>query len=451
MNEPAPEQVLPWRQYICLACGLIYDEEQGDPDSGLAPGTRFEDIPDDWECPLCGVTKADFEPFVRQSACVVEQPQRFNQEPGILIVGAGRAGWSVAEALREQGYQQAITLISACRGDVYHKPELSVAISRGADEAALIQESGADAARRLGVQLLSDTFAVGLSPALQQLRTTRGTFSYTKLVLAQGAKPSQQPQLPGSLCWRINNLGAWSGLQQVLAGGPCSIAIIGSGMIGCELAEDFARAGHRITLLDRNTAPLNGLLPDEAASRLIDSLGGLGVNYRNCVEVAAITATDSGQRAITLTDGDVLTVDHIVAATGLVTDSRLARQAGLQFDQGLAVDAQTLVTSDPNIYALGDCISIGGKPCRFIEPIKHQAQAIAHAIAGLDTLQYRHLPPVVRLKTRALPITLHGMPEAGGRWETVQRDPNQLIMEQYLGERRTSRLEVGSPARNRAA
>ena len=51
----------PWRQFICRVCGLIYDEELGDPDSGLAPGTRFEDIPDDWECPLCGVTKTDFE------------------------------------------------------------------------------------------------------------------------------------------------------------------------------------------------------------------------------------------------------------------------------------------------------------------------------------------------------------------------------------------------------
>ena len=55
-----------WRQFICRACGLIYDEEMGDPDSGLAPGTRFEDIPEDWECPLCGVTKLDFEPFVRR-------------------------------------------------------------------------------------------------------------------------------------------------------------------------------------------------------------------------------------------------------------------------------------------------------------------------------------------------------------------------------------------------
>jgi len=65
MSEQNTDQTMPWRQYICRACGLIYDEEEGDPDSGLAPGTRFEDIPDDWECPLCGVTKTDFELFER--------------------------------------------------------------------------------------------------------------------------------------------------------------------------------------------------------------------------------------------------------------------------------------------------------------------------------------------------------------------------------------------------
>ena len=52
-----------WRSFICRACGWIYDEALGDADGGLPPGTRFEDIPDDWACPLCGVSKADFEPY----------------------------------------------------------------------------------------------------------------------------------------------------------------------------------------------------------------------------------------------------------------------------------------------------------------------------------------------------------------------------------------------------
>ncbi|MBC6443845.1 MAG: rubredoxin [Alphaproteobacteria bacterium GM202ARS2] len=51
------------KKYICKVCGHIYDPEEGDPDGGIPPGTAFEDIPDDWECPECGVTKDDFEPL----------------------------------------------------------------------------------------------------------------------------------------------------------------------------------------------------------------------------------------------------------------------------------------------------------------------------------------------------------------------------------------------------
>jgi rubredoxin len=49
--------------WICVACGLVYDPEEGDPDGGIPPGTAFADIPDTWVCPVCGVTKEEFEPY----------------------------------------------------------------------------------------------------------------------------------------------------------------------------------------------------------------------------------------------------------------------------------------------------------------------------------------------------------------------------------------------------
>jgi len=52
------------KTYQCVVCGFIYDEAAGMPDEGIAPGTRWEDIPADWECPECGVAKADFEMVV---------------------------------------------------------------------------------------------------------------------------------------------------------------------------------------------------------------------------------------------------------------------------------------------------------------------------------------------------------------------------------------------------
>ena len=48
-------------KWTCVVCGYVYDEAVGDPDSGIAPGTKFEDLPDDWVCPVCGVGKEDFQ------------------------------------------------------------------------------------------------------------------------------------------------------------------------------------------------------------------------------------------------------------------------------------------------------------------------------------------------------------------------------------------------------
>ena len=48
-------------KYVCTICGYVYDPEQGDPDNGIDPGTKFEDLPDDYECPVCGTSKDDFE------------------------------------------------------------------------------------------------------------------------------------------------------------------------------------------------------------------------------------------------------------------------------------------------------------------------------------------------------------------------------------------------------
>ncbi len=438
-----PEGGQPWRLYICRACGFVYDESKGDPDSGLAPGTRYEDIPDDWECPLCGVTKTDFELFEKSAPTEAVAPVAPAQGTGIVVVGAGLAGWATVEAIRAQDAEVPLTLVTACDGDVYHKPELSIAISRGMCRDSLVRERGVDAAKRLGVRLLRQTFAVGLSPALHQLRTTRGTVTYTKLILAQGAKPALPPMLPPELCWRVNDLDAWCGLSKKLAAGSARVAIVGAGMVGCELAEDLTASGHRVCLIDCEALPLAGLLPDAAAVRLKASFTELGIDFRGGGQITGITADADGARHIKFADGATLVVDHVIAATGLVTDSRLARQAGLAFDRGIQVNPETLSTSDPDIYALGDCISLYGMPCRFIEPIPHQAKAIARAALSLPQEAYRHADPVIRLKTKSLPIVVHGMPKRGGDWRIVKQDFDRLEMEQRMGDMVTSTLKVG--------
>lgn len=432
MSAPEPTDGLgPWQQFLCRACGLIYDEGEGDPDSGLPPGTRFADIPEDWACPICGVTKSDFEPYQRRAAVVPATispaPQR---RPGVVIVGGGVSGWSVAEAIRTEDAQVPITLVTACDGGLYHKPELSIALGRGLTPEALRRETGRDAAARLGLRLMAETVAVGLSPERHSLRTTRGTLSYTHLVLAHGARPALPACLDPALCWRVNDLAAWSALHGELARGLRSVAVIGAGLVGCELAEDLARAGHAVTLLGAGTLPLPELLPKPAGRRLLTGLEGIGIRYRGASLVSGLTRQPDGAIALALADGTSLTAETVIAATGLATPSRLVRGAGLAFENGIVVDPTTLRASASDIFALGDCISLEGRPCRFIEPIARQAETIAHAILGRPHAGYAHTAPVIRLKSRVAPIAVHGRPVAGAPWHVVEESAQRLAMEQ---------------------
>lgn len=430
-----------WQQFICRACGLIYDEEFGDPDSGLAPGTRFEDIPDDWACPLCGVTKTDFEPYHKpEPVTATGNVAPVFREDGVVVVGAGTAGWAAASAIRAADPTVPLTVMSASDAHRYHKPELSVAVSRGMTADSLVKEQAADAAQRLGVEVVSDCFVTGVSPVLKQLRTTRGTFGYKKLVLAVGARPSLPAVLPSSLCWRINDLAGWAGMRKALGQSPKQIAIIGAGMIGCELAEDLRRAGHGVMLIDCLPLPLAALLPEAASRMLLECQRNMGIDYFGHESVQSIIQNTDERKLITTASGRALIADVVIAATGLATDKRLARLAGLDFDSGIVVDPCTLQTSDPDIYALGDCISIHGAACRFIEPIAKQATAIANHIAGRADTGYQHAPPVIKLKTRLLSIDIQGTPDRQGAWRTMTAQPDFLHMEQWTDSRHVATI-----------
>ncbi|HQS32210.1 FAD-dependent oxidoreductase [Polaromonas sp.] len=423
MNAAAPTlrtdaSGLPWALYLCRACGLIYDEAKGDEDSGLAPGTRFADIPDDWACPLCGVTKNDFEPYV---ALAVEKGTRratpgkskragARHDAGAVIVGAGRAGWQMAEALRARDGNLQITLVTACNGDVYDKPLLSVAMARGVAPEQLPKETGGAAAARLGVKLLAHTQAVHVLPSSRQLRTSRGTLRYRHLVLAHGAEARALPQFPASLCWRINHLQTYARFRNALGSTPQRIAVVGAGLIGAELANDLALAGHRITLLDLAARPLSACLSDAQSDELLQAWAKLPIDFVGGVQVSRVAQRTAGAGVsgtqITTACGRVFEVDHVVLAAGLQTPNRLARSAGLRWNNGIDVQPGTLATSVAGIHALGDCIAINGQVSRYIEPINRQAQTLAAGMLGQAATAFEQTRVPLRIKTSSRPFTV---------------------------------------------
>ena len=405
-----------WVLYICKACGLIYDESKGDEDSGLVAGTRFADIPEDWACPLCGVTKADFELYVVEPIESLRRPVAAAKAPpirrnaGAVIVGAGRAGWLMAQELRAQDAALPITLVTACNGDVYDKPLLSVAMARGIAADKLPREKGAVAALRLNIKLLANTEAIRITPSSRQLRTSRGTLRYQHLVLAHGAQARELPQFPSALCWRINHLQTYAKFCQALGGSHQRVVVVGAGLIGCELANDLALAGHSVTLLDVATRPLAAVLHQEQSAQLLDAWRSLPLKFMGGVHISSVRAADvhdpSGKKQITTDRGQTLTVDHIILAAGLQTPNQLALSAGLAWNNGIDVQAETLATNVAGIHALGDCIAINGQVSRYIEPIGRQAKTIAASIVGGPPKPYTTSRSLLRIKTTSLPFTV---------------------------------------------
>lgn len=438
----------PWKRYICIACGLIYDEKEGDLDSGLAPGTRFDDIPDDWECPVCGVTKKDFTLFKKRERVAVTAPMLVSRDHpgdrGVVIIGAGMAGWAMAEDIRSRDANLPVTLITSCSGDRYNKPELSVSFSRITNRQSLVRDAAADEAQRLGVCLINHTYVVSVLANLHQVRTTRGTFHYKHLVIAQGSRTVLPNNLPEHLCWRVNLLDDWSAMLPRLQGAPKRIAIVGAGMVGCELAEDLCNMGHSIFLLSRNNQPLASLLPQAAGKRLMVAQRNLGITFMNSKNIQGVLPDSDGSKTVIFSSGDSLQVDEIIATTGVATDKRLADHAQLEFDDGIVIDPTTLQTTQQDIYAVGDCVSFNGKSHRYIGLIEQQTSVVAGFLVNDPSGDvYKNEQPPVVLKTRSCPVQINGIPDNSGEWTVVEDTQSRLLMTQMQQGKISASINVG--------
>ncbi|WP_373025352.1 FAD-dependent oxidoreductase [Thioalkalivibrio sp.] len=436
-----------FKRYICKVCGYIYDEAKGDPDSGLAPGTRFEDIPDDWYCPDCNVTKADFtalEPRAETAdagaAAMAWSAGAGVADPdAVVIVGGGMAGWALAEALRERDPRRTIRLLTADSGDYYTKPRISNAFARGVAVADLVEESGPARAARLGIDLIPFVRVLDVQRAQQRIITARGGIPYGQLVLATGARP-RQIAFPGGAGapLSVNTLEDYRALRAALEAREESpartrVAIIGAGLVGCELADDLAAGGHPVALVECAERPLSNLLPEPLSDDLEKALADHGVQWHTGATVERIEPVAEGTARLALANGEALEAEVVVSALGLAPNCDLAERIGLVCHQGIEVDA-LLRTTDPAIFALGDGCEFEGQLRPYVETLRGQAVALAQTLAGEATV-YRPDAGVVQVKTGSLPLNVCPPQTGGGEWTEIAVDAEGRHLEYHANGR----------------
>lgn len=424
------------KKWLCIICGWIYDEALGWPDDGITPGTRWEDIPDDWVCPECKVGKADFEmleisdsetaaivPIIAPiapapiQAVVVQTPMPIGStsvaEP-IVIIGSGHAGYGLAQAIRKADPNVEIRVLTSESGHRYYKPALSIALAQDKGAAGLIDEAPFQIESRLSIRVYPHCFVERIDSKQKRIHTNFGEIGFGKLVIASGASPIRIP-LDGShdAMLSVNTLTDYELFRKKLPSAK-SIAILGEGLIGCEFANDLASVGYQVHVIGLGAWPMGRLLPEPAGVHLQEKLSELGVKWSLKTTISSIQKRENDFN-IELANGESLIADFVLSAVGLLPNVEFVRESGIECGRGVKVDAR-LQTSEKDIYAIGDCIEINGQLLPYLAPINEGIKALARTLLGEPTAVHYPLMPIT-VKTPSAPLSLLPPPAGStGDW-----------------------------------
>jgi 3-phenylpropionate/trans-cinnamate dioxygenase ferredoxin reductase subunit len=269
-------------------------------------------------------------------------------EDTFVIVGAGLAGAKAAETLREDGFGGRVVLVGEERELPYERPPLSKQYLSGEaerDGAHVHPRAFYDEQR---IELVAGVAATELDTVEHRLGLSDGrTLTYDRLLIATGATPRRPPIDGIDHARTLRTLPDSDALLAAFKDGD-SVAVIGAGWIGCEVAAAARGHGCEVALIEQADTPLEAVLGSELGGLFADLHREHGVNLRTGTGVAAI---HSG--GVRLTDGTEIAADTVVVGVGVAPDTRLATAAGLEIDNGILVD-EHLRTSAADVFAAGD-------------------------------------------------------------------------------------------------
>jgi 3-phenylpropionate/trans-cinnamate dioxygenase ferredoxin reductase component len=268
-----------------------------------------------------------------------------------VIVGGGMAGAKAAETLREEGFEGRVVLLGTEDELPYERPPLSKGYLAGAEPREGAQVHPREFYADNTIELLTGTTATELDVAEHTITLDDGrSLTYDRLLIATGAVP-RRPPIDGIDLPHVHTLRSLADadtLRSVFTAG--SVAVIGAGWIGCEVAASARTLGRDVVLIERAATPLAAVLGEELGALFADLHRSEGVDVRCNAAVERITET-----GVELTDGAVQ-ADAVVVGVGVAPDTRLAEAAGLDVDDGIVTD-ELLRTSAPDVFAAGDVAS----------------------------------------------------------------------------------------------
>ena len=281
---------------------------------------------------------------------------------GILVVGAGQAGFQAAASLREAGFSGPLTLIGEEAPPPYQRPPLSKAYLAGKTDARglLLRQETFFAEHAIALRRAR---AAGIDRAERRVRLEDGgSLAYDHLILATGTRNRALP-VPGADLAGVHGLRTLDeadALKNALEHAQ-RIVVVGAGFIGLEFAAVCAGRGLSVTVIEAADRVMARAVSPETSEAFAAFHEAAGVTILFGAGVRAIDGADGRVAAVVLADGQTLPADLVLVGIGVVPNQELAAEAGLTVHDGIEVDA-FLGTGDPAISAIGDCARF---PTRF--------------------------------------------------------------------------------------
>ncbi|WP_135506018.1 NAD(P)/FAD-dependent oxidoreductase [Roseovarius aestuariivivens] len=276
---------------------------------------------------------------------------------GIVVIGAGQAGSSLVAKLRGLGYEGDLTLVGAEPVLPYQRPPLSKKYLLGEMELErlFLRPESFYAENKIALRL--GARVDGIDRAAREVAIGPDCLSYDHLVLTTGSVPRR---LPGPIGGDLDGVHVVRELADVDAMAPsfetgARVLIVGGGYIGLEAAAVAAAKELKVVLVEMSDRILQRVAARQTSDYFRELHTRHGVDIREGVGLTRLTGDDKVSGA-TLSDGTELAVDFVIVGVGILPEVSLAQAAGLEIDNGIRTDPFGC-TSDPYIWAAGDCAS----------------------------------------------------------------------------------------------
>lgn len=336
----------------------------------------------------------------------------------LVIVGKGMAATRLVEELGQRALgRHAIAVIGEEPRLAYNRVLLSPLLAGEIAEADIELRPAAWWQGR-GISTFYGHGVTVIDRAAKTVTLADGaTLPYGKLVLATGSRPVRPPlpgiDLPGVMTFR--DMADVRTLREAARHGA-RIVVIGGGLLGIEAAYGLARSGARVTLLHLVDRLMERQLDAEGAALLAEAVALRGIDLRLGAATRGFVGRDHVE-GVELRDGTVLPADLVVVAIGVRPNAELARAAGLCVDRGILVD-DGMATSDPDIFAIGECAQHDGSVYGLVEPAYEQARVLARRLAG-EPASYRGSLLATNLKVSGIGVFSAGAFEADEGAQTI--------------------------------